>query len=198
MDAGRQTSVTFAGSISGSGGTFDAELQYTSSGSNEVEAISGVGSEDMIRPSVLSYCLVKASSLDVLTQSLKVKKPTSAEIGIWYKVSKSDSRFDFIANPTGAQNIAQLFSYSPLGWSRTVTEDGTTEIHGMKVIKLIAGANIWVPGKGFGRVTLYVSEGAHPLPIAVSGPSGTSGLMYFDKWGSTTFQFPTTSATLPQ
>ena len=126
-----------------------------------------------------------------------MKAPTSAEIGVWYEVTKSDPRYNSIDPPGGADTIAQTFSYSAVGWSRSTSFEGFATLKGVKVIKLSAASNFWVT-KGFGKVTLYVTDVSHPLPFAVSGPPGTSGLGYFSKWGRTKVAIPTTRVSLPQ
>ena len=51
---------------------------------------------------------------------------------------------------------------------------------------------------GFAKETLYVTDSAHPLPFAMSGPVGTTGLIYFSKWNATTLTIPKTTTLLPQ
>ena len=127
-----------------------------------------------------------------------MKAPTAAEVGVWYKVPKSDPRYNSISSPGGAQTVAQSFSFSAVGWSRSATYEGTTVLHGIHVIKLESGSNLFVTGSGFGKTTLYVTDSTRPLPFAMSGPAGTTGLLYFSGWGSTTVEIPTASADLPQ
>jgi hypothetical protein len=156
-----------------------------------------VGTEDIIEPTGKSFCFVKATSLSVLKNALEVKSPTNSEIGVWYKVTSKDSRYDYIASPGGAQNVKQTFSFSPVGWSHAATYEGTTTLKGVRLIKLGGASNFWVTGKGFAKITLYVTENAKPLPFAMSGPSGTSGLIYFSKWNRTIVSIPHSKVALP-
>jgi hypothetical protein len=87
-----------------------------------------------------------------------------------------------------------VFSFSTVGWSRTVTNGGFTTLRGQKVAKIEDSSNMWVTGAGFEKTTLYVTDTAHPLPLAISGPPGTSGVIYFSKWGTTVIAIP--SATI--
>jgi hypothetical protein len=196
-DAAHQTSETESGSFKQSGVTgifllgFDSEFQGGSF------TFPGIGSADLIAPNAGNYSYVKASSLSILKNVFEVKEPTSSEIGIWYKVTKSDPRYNFINPPGGADTIAQAFSYSPVGWSRAATYDGTTTLRGVRVFKLSAASNIWVE-KGFGKLVLYVTDNSHPLPFATTGPPGSTGLCYFSKWGSTRVVVPTPATSLPR
>jgi hypothetical protein len=190
--------MTISGSFSESGTNASIEGGYAPRAAGGVESLSGVGTEDIIEPTGKSFCFVRATSLAILKNALEVKAPTTAEIGVWYKVTSQDSRYNFIANPGGAQNVEQTFSFSPIGWSHAATYGGTTRLKGVRVIKLGAASNFWVTGKGYAKITLYVTDTAHPLPFAMSGPTGTTGLIYISKWNATTVSIPRSKVDLPR
>lgn len=195
-DAAPQTSMTVAGTFSGGGVTATVNIGIDASAQGGLTVFAPLGSEDLVAPTVGNYFFVKASSLAILKEILEVKSPTRAEIGVWYKVSSSDPRYAAINGQGGAQNVAQFFSYSKVGWSRSVSYGGTTVLRGVRVVKLIGASNMWV-NKGFGRELLYVTDVPHPFPFAVSGPAGTTGLLYFSKWGSTKVVIPSSNESLP-
>jgi hypothetical protein len=197
-NASEERSMTISGQFSESGSQATIEGGYAPAGAGGIESLSGEGTEDIIEPTGAKYCFVKATSLAVLKNALEVKTPTNAEIGVWYKVTSTDPRYNFIASPSGAQNIAQTFSFSSVGWSHAATYEGTTRIKGVRVIKLEGASNFWVTGKGFAKITLYVTDAAHSLPYAISGPPGTAGLVYFTKWNATTVIIPSSNVDLPE
>ncbi len=196
-DAAHESSMTVSGLFKESGQSEGFDAQYDSVAVGGSITVGGAGTADIEAPNSGSYVDVKGSSLIILNKVFEVKSPTSAEIGVWYKVTKADPRFDYIDEPGGATTIAQTFSYSAVGWSRATTYDGTTTLKGVRVNKMSAASNFWVE-KGFGKLVLYVTDNAHPLPFAMSGPPGSSGLCYFSKWGSTEVPVLTTTASLPQ
>lgn len=196
-DAAPQTSVTVAGRFTGGGVTVTTSLGIDANAQGGPTTFAPLGSEDLILPNVGKYFYVKGGSLGILHEILDVKAPTASEIGVWYKVTSSDPRYNTINPPGGAQNIKQMFSYSPVGFSRAVTYGGTSVVKGVKVIKLVTASNMWV-NKGFGRVILYVTDENRPMPFAISAPAGTKGLLYFSKWGTTKVVLPTSNIALPQ
>ena len=196
-DAAPQTSMTIAGTFTGGGVTATVNIGIDASAQGGLTVFAPLGSEDLVAPTVGNYFFVKASSLGILKDILEVKSPTKAEIGVWYKVSSSDPRYDAINGQGGAQNVAQFFSYSKVGWSRSVSYGGTSVLKGVRVVELIGASNMWA-NKGFARELLYVTDVPHPLPFAVSGPAGTKGLLYFSKWGSTKVVIPSSNESLPR
>ncbi len=196
-DAAHESSFTVDGNIQRSGQSEKFIAGFDSVAQGGPITFPGIGTADLVGPNVGNYFFVKASSFVILNKVFEVKAPTSAEIGVWYKVTKSDPRYDSINPPGGADTVAQFFSYSPVGWSRSTSYEGTATLRGVKVIKLSAASNFWID-KGFGEVTLYVTDVTDPLPFAISGPSGTSGLSYFSKWGTTKVAIPVTDTSLPK
>jgi hypothetical protein len=197
-DGSRETSMNVTAAFTGSGIAVSLDGGFTPAAEGGITAESGVGSEDLIEPSGKSYCFVKASSLGVLRNEMDVKVPTAAEVGVWYKVASTDPRYVSIASPGGAQTVAEAFSFSPVGWERAATYEGTTVLRGVRVIKLESASNLFVSGSGFGKTTLYVTDSSAPLPFAMSGPAGTTGLMYFSKWDATSVVIPVASSNLPR
>jgi len=196
-NAAHESSMTVSGAFKGSGISEGFYAEFDSVNQGGSITLGGAGTADFDGPNGGSYIDVKGSSPIILNKVFEVKSPTKAETGVWYRVTKADPRFDFIDQPGGATTIAQTFSYSPVGWSRAAIYDGTTTVKGVRVIKLSAASNFWVE-KGFGKLVLYVTDNAHPLPFAMSGPPGSTGLCYFSKWGSTRVPVLTTTASLPQ
>ncbi len=196
-DGSHESSMTISATFTGSGINASLVGGFSSKGNGGVTTLPGVGSEDIVTPVGKSYCFVKASTLAVLSEILDVKTPTASEVGVWYEVPKSDPRYTSIAS-SGAQTVAESFSFTPVGWSRKATYGGTTVLRGVRVIKLEAASNLFASGSGFGKSTLYVTDTSNSLPFAMSGPAGTSGLVYFSKWGTTSVVFPTTTADLPK
>lgn len=197
-DGSHKSSMTISGTFSGLGIKASVNGGFTSAAEGGVTSLSGVGSEDIIQPLGKSYYYVKASALAVLKNEFDVTAPTTAEVGVWYEVPKSDPRYDSINTPGGAQTVVQAFSFSTVGWSKTATYEGTAVLKGVRVIKLESGSNLFVTGSGFGKTTLYVTDSSDPLPFAMSGPAGTTGLLYFRKWNDTTVTIPIAAAELPQ
>jgi hypothetical protein len=197
-DGASDKSVTMAGTFTGSGITGYVDIGYSPSASGGAETSSTVGTEYIVEPKGKKYCFVKASSLGILKQALDVKKPTKSELNLWYKVTSKDPRYVNIASPNGAQTIAQVFSFSPVGWSRKVSYKGTTKLDGVRVYKLEGASNAFVAGTGFAKTTLYVTDSTDSLPFAMSGPSGTQGLIYFTKWNHTTVTVPFSDVILPK
>src|ERR1700677_2987770 len=196
-DGSHESSMTITGSFVTSG--FDASVNGGfAAAEGGVTTVAGTGSEDIVGPVGKNYCFVKASSLAVLKSEFEVKNPTAAEIGVWFKLPSSDPRFAEIDSANGAQTVAESFSFSAVGWKRAATYEGTAVLRGVHVIKLESASNLFVTGSGFGKTTLYVTNTSHSLPFAMSGPVGTTGLVYFSKWGTTTVTIPTASSDLPQ
>ncbi len=196
-DGAHESSMTISGTFVEDGLTASIDGGFASTAEGGVTTVSGVGSEDLIEPRGKDFCFVKASSLAVLKSELEVKSPTAGEVGVWYKVPSSDPRYVGIASPNGAQTVAQSFSFSSVGWKRAATYEGTAVLRGVRVVALESASNLFVTGSGFGKTLLYVTDSPHSLPFAMSGPVGTSGLVYFSKWGTTSVAIPTASSDLP-
>jgi hypothetical protein len=196
-DGAHESSVTLIGTFSGSGITASIAGGFSPVGNGGLSAESGVGSLDIVTPVGKNYSFVKASSLAILSSALDVKSPTANEVGVWYRLPSSDSRYAGIVSPGGAQTVAQIFSFSSIGWKHSASYSGTVVLHGVRVIKLVSASNMFVTGAGFGKTTLYVTDSSKPLPFAVSGPPGSSGVAYFSKWDSTTVEIPTATSDLP-
>jgi hypothetical protein len=189
--------MTLTGFLSESGIKAELDLRYTTLGSESVQTISGVGTEYLVVPRGGNACFVKGTSLGVLSSALEVKNPKSSEIGVWFEVKRSDSRFNYIASPNGAQNISETFSFSPIGWSKNAIYKGETTLRGTRVLKLSASSNLWVTGSGFGELSIFINANKLSLPLAISGPTGTSGLLYFGRWNSTKIIIPKARQGLP-
>lgn len=196
-DAAHATSLAMAGSFSTPGHTFRLDGGFTSTSTGGVTTLSGEGSEYEVGTSSGS-CFVKATTLAILSNFLGVKSPTVGELNTWYLVPKSDTRYVGIASPKSAQTVAQLFSFSPIGWSRSATYEGTVVVKGVRVIKLGTASNAFASGSGLEKTTLYVTDTAHPLPFAMAGPTGVTGLLYFSGWGDTKVTIPSTRTVLPR
>ena len=197
-DGAREKSVTLSGTVSVSGTTITLDDGFSPAGNGGSTTESNVGTFYEFSPVGKKYCVVDATTVAMLSQALYVKSPTKDEINLWYRVTSKDPRYDNIASPNSAQTIAQLFSFTPVGWSRMVTDEGTATLHGVHVIKLKGSSNVFAGGKGFDTETLYVTDTKDPLPFAMSGPAGSSGLLYFTKWGTTTVKIPFTDVNLPK
>jgi hypothetical protein len=197
-DGSHESSMTITGSFVASGFKASVDGGFAAAAEGGVTTVAGTGSEDIVGPVGKNYCFVKASSLAVLKSEFEVKNPTAAEIGVWYKLPSSDPRFAEIDSASGAQTVAESFSFSAIGWKRAATYEGTAVLRGVHVIKLESASNLFVSASGFGKTTLYVTNTSHSLPFAMSGPVGTTGLVYFSKWGTTTVAIPSASSDLPQ
>jgi len=195
-DASHKTSMTISGTLTGSGNAVSISGGFTPTASGGVTTEQGLGSSEEIQPNGAHFAFVKASSIAALGTILEVKHPTSNEINVWYRLTSKDPRFaDIVGN--GAETVAETFSFSPIGWSRSATYESTVVLKGVRVIKLKAASNLFVQNKGFGMETLYVTDTSHPLPFAMTGPVGSSGLIYFSAWDSTTIAIPSAKADLP-
>jgi hypothetical protein len=197
-DGARQSNVTVSGSVVDSGVTVTLNGGFSSVSDGGATTVSGVGTNYQITKVGAAQCFVKATTLTALKQALSVKSPVVSEIGVWYVVKKIDSRYQSICSPGGAQTVAQTFSFSPIGWSKKATYEGIVTLKGVRTIKLLAASNLFVDGSGFQKTTLYVTDTAKPLPFAITGPVGSTGLLYFTKWSSTIISIPTTSTELPK
>jgi hypothetical protein len=193
--ASHKMSVTLSGSLTGSGTSLRIIGEYTSKASEGVSSVKGVGSSVEVQPNGASYGFVKANSLAALAQLLEIKRPNSSEVNVWYRVTSKDARFvDFFG---GASTVAQTFSFSSIGWLRTANYEGTSVVNGVPVVMLVAASHLFIAKKGYNEETLYVNESTH-LPYAMTGPIGTTGLIYMNKWNATTLTIPTSTTPLPQ
>jgi hypothetical protein len=193
--ASRQSSVTISGTLMGSGATLRIVGEYTPTASEGVSTVNGVGSSDEIQPNGAKYGFVKANSIAALSQLLEIANPKSSEINVWYRVTSKDARFaDFFG---GASTMAQTFSFSPLGWVRSANFEGTSVLKGVPVYMLVAASHLFVDKSGYNEETLYVTNSSRPLPFAMTGPIGATGLIYFSKWNSTSLTIPDSTTALP-
>ena len=193
--ASQKTSVTISGTLTGSGTTLSLFGKYTSKASSGVTTVKGVGTSDEVQPNGARYGYVKATSIAALGQLLEITNPKSSEVNVWYKVTSKDSRFaDFFG---GASTVAQTFSFSPIGWTRTANYEGTSVVRGVSVYALVALSHLFIDKNGYNETTLYVTDSAVPLPLAMTGPIGTTGLIYFSKWNATRLTIPKTTKALP-
>jgi hypothetical protein len=193
--ASHKTSMTISGTLTGSGTTLSLFGKYTSKASSGVTTVKGVGTSDEVQPNGARYGFVKATSIAALGQLLEITNPKSSEVNVWYKVTSKDSRFaDFFG---GASTVAQTFSFSPIGWTRTANYEGTSVVRGVSVYQLVALSHLFIDKSGYNETTLYVTDSAVPLPLAMTGPIGTTGLIYFSKWNATRLTIPKTTTALP-
>ena len=193
--ASHKTSMTISGTLTGSGTTLSLFGKYTSKASSGVTTVKGVGTSDEVQPNGARYGFVKATSIAALGQLLEITNPKSSEVNVWYKVTSKDSRFaDFFG---GASTVAQTFSFSPIGWTRTANYEGTSVVRGVSVYQLVALSHLFIDKSGYNETTLYVTDSAVPLPLAMTGPIGTTGLIYFSKWNATRLTIPKTTKALP-
>jgi hypothetical protein len=193
--ASHKTSMTISGTLTGSGTTLSLSGKYTSKASGGVTTVKGVGTSDEVQPNGAKYGYVKANSVAALGQLLEITNPKSSEVNVWYKVTSKDSRFaDFFG---GASTVAQTFSFSPIGWTRTANYEGTSVVKGVSVYQLVALSHLFIDKSGYNETTLYVTDSADPLPLAMTGPIGTTGLIYFSKWNATKLTIPKTTTALP-
>jgi hypothetical protein len=193
--ASQKTSVTISGTLTGSGTTLSLFGKYTSKASSGVTTVKGVGTSDEVQPNGARYGYVKATSIAALGRLLEIANPKSSEVNVWYKVTSKDSRFaDFFG---GASTVAQTFSFSPIGWTRTANYEGTSVVRGVSVYALVALSHLFIDKNGYNETTLYVTDSAVPLPLAMTGPIGTTGLIYFSKWNATRLTIPKTTKALP-
>jgi len=196
-DAAQKTSVSMVGTLTDAGSSVTLNGGFAANANGGVTTERGVGSVDEVQPNGSKYAFVKGDSIGALGNYLEVKVPKVSEINVWYKITSKDPRFTTIVGG-GAQTVAQVFSFSSIGWSRTATYEGTAVLKGVRVFKLSASSNLFVEKSGFAKQTLYITDAVHPLPFAMSGPAGTSGLLYFSKWDSTSITLPTTTTNLPR
>jgi len=193
--ASHKTSVTISGTLTGSGTTLSIFGEYTSKASGGATTVKGVGFSDEVQPNGANYGFVKANSLAALGQLLEITNPKSSEIDVWYKITKKDPRFaDFFG---GASTVAQTFSFSPMGWLRSANYEGTSVVRGVPVFMLVAASHLFIDKSGYNEETLYVTDSGQPLPVAMTGPIGTTGLIYFSKWNATTLTIPKSTTALP-
>jgi hypothetical protein len=192
--ASHQGSMTISGTLSGSGTTLNIFGQYTPKASGGETRVTGVGFSDEVQPNGANYGFVKANTLAALGQLLEITNPKSSEIDVWYKVTSKDPRFaDFFG---GASTVAQTFSFSSIGWLRSANYEGTGVVRGVPAFMLVAASHLFIDKSGYNEETLYVSESTH-LPLAMTGPIGTTGLIYFSKWNTTRLTIPTATTALP-
>jgi hypothetical protein len=188
--------MTLSGTLTGSGKTISILGEYTPKASGGATTVKGVGFSDEVQPNGANYGYVKANSIAALGQLLEIENPKSSEIDVWYKVSRKDPRFaDFFG---GASTVRQTFSFSPIGWIRSASYEGTSTLRGVPVFMLVAASHLFIDQSGFNEETLYVTDSTHPLPFAMTGPIGTTGLIYFSKWNSTRLTIPKAMAALPR
>jgi hypothetical protein len=193
--ASHKTSMTISGTLLGSGATLSILGAYTPRASGGATTVKGVGFSDEVQPNGAKYGYVKANSVAALGKQLEITNPKSSEINVWYKVTSKDPRFAGFFG--GADTVAQTFSFGPIGWIRSATYESTTVLNGVQVYMLIAASHLFAAKSGYNETTLYVTDSAHPLPYAMTGPIGTTGLIYFSKWNSTTLAIPKATTALP-
>jgi hypothetical protein len=194
--ASHKTSMTISGTLMGQGTTLTISGKYTSKGSGGITTVQGVGTSDEVQPSGAKYGYVKATTLAALGQLLEITNPKSSEINVWYKVTSKDPRFaDFFG---GSSTVAQTFSFSSIGWIRSATYESITTLKGVPVIMMIAASHLFADKSGYNEEQLYITDSGNPLPFAMTGPIGTTGLVYFSKWNSTTLAIPNATTALPR
>jgi len=196
-DAAQNTSVAMTGTVSGSGASVTLNGGFAVNANGGVTTAKGLGSVDEVQPNGAKYAFVKGNSLAALSDYLEVKTPKVSEINVWYKITNKDPRFTSIVGG-GAETVAQVFSFSPIGWRRSATYEGTVVLKGVRVLKLSASSDLFVEKSGFAKQTIYVTDAVHPLPFAMTGPAGTSGLVYFSRWDHITIAIPTSTTNLPR
>jgi hypothetical protein len=194
--ASQQKSVTLSGTLTGPGAHLSLVAEYTPKASGGVTTVQGAGTYEQVQPNGANYGFVRANSLAALRQQLDVSQPNSSEVNVWYKVTSKDSRFTSLFG--GADTLAQTFSFTPVGWLRSGNYEGTSVLRGVQVFMLVTAAHMFVDNKGYNETTLYVADSNRPLPFAMTGPIGATGLIYFSKWNSTTLTIPTATALLPK
>jgi hypothetical protein len=193
--ASHESSMTLSGTLSGPGVTLTISGEYTPKTSGGVTTVKGVGSSLEVQPNGANYGYVKANSVAALGQLLEIKNPKSSEVDVWYQITSKDPRFTDLFG--GASTVAQTFSFGPIGWIRSANYEGTSVIRGVPVFMLVAASHLFIDKTGFNEETLYVTDSTHPLPYAMTGPIGTTGLIYFSKWNSTTLTIPKATTALP-
>ncbi len=196
-DAAQKSSVSMTGTFSGSSYSLTLNGGFAAKANGGTTTDKGVGSIVEIQPNGAKYAFVKGSSIGALSNFLEIKAPKVSEINVWYKITSKDPRFSTVVGQ-GADTVAQVFSFSSIGWRRTATYEGTAVLKGVRVFKLSASSNLFVEKSGFARQTLYITDAVHPLPFAMTGPAGTSGLLYFSKWDRTLITLPRTTTNLPR
>ena len=193
--ASQKTSMTFSGTLSKTGTTLSIVGKYTPRASEGVTTVKGTGTSLEVQPNGANYGYVKATSVAALRQLLEIKTPKSSEINVWFRITRNDPRFaDFFG---GADTVAQTFSFGPNGWMPTATYQGTSVLNGVPVLVLTAASHMFIEKSGFNEEALYVTDSTNPLPSAMTGPIGTTGLIYFSKWNSTSLAIPKSTTALP-
>jgi hypothetical protein len=187
--------MTISGTLMGPGATLSILGAYTSKASGGATTVKGVGFSDEVQPNGAKYGYVKANSVAALRKQLDITNPKSSEINVWYKVTSKDPRFAGFFG--GADTVAQSFSFGPIGWIHSATYEGTTVLNGVQVYMLVAASHLFAAKAGYNETTLYITDSAHPLPYAMTGPIGTTGLIYFTKWNATTLAIPKATKALP-
>jgi hypothetical protein len=193
--ASREKSMTISGTLSGPGVTLRIVGDYTAKASEGISTVKGVGTSYEVQPNGAKYGYVRANSIAALRAQLGITKPKSSETNVWFKVTSKDPRFAGFFG--GANTVAQTFSFSPIGWIRSANYEGTTVVNGVQVYMLVAASHLFVDQSGYNEETLYVTDSAHPLPFAMTGPVGATGLIYFSKWNSTKIAIPKATTALP-
>ncbi len=193
--ASHKKSVTISGTLSGPGTTWSVLGKYTAKASWGLSTVRGVGASVEVQSNGANYGYVKANSVAALRRQLEVTNPKSSEVSVWYKVTSKDPRFaDFFA---GASTIAQAFSFSSVGWIRSGIYEGTEVLNGVQVIVLTAASNMFAGPGGYNEEALYVTDSTRPMPFAMTGPIGTTGMIYFSKWNATSLAIPKAKTPLP-
>ena len=188
-------SLKGVGSLSGHGTSLDFDVQGTVS--FEKLVIDGFATISQYAGKSGQPVYVKSSTTWGLTNLFGVTSPTASEANVWYVINKSDSRYYEFDPSTGAHSVAQLFSFGTDGFSTTAKIVKTTALKGVKVIELRTLSNMFASGSGKAVQYLYVTDTAHPVLFATSGPSGISGNFYFGSWSHTTVTLPSPLPTTP-
>jgi hypothetical protein len=132
---------------------------------------------------------------------LSIKATKTSEVGVWYFMTPSDSRYADQAN-TGPTTVAAQFIVGPKSFGRAGKYVSVVTLRGTRVIKLAVTSSMFSPNNTLVPLTLYVTDSARPLPFAATAKITGAPVpvtSYFSDWGHVApIRIPVAKTALPQ
>ena len=184
-DASKFQSYKLQGSFTASRKHATLVALQTANGEESIDSIQGIGTEFLIQPTAFARAYLRVTTVESLIDFLGIKATKPSEVGVWYSLTPSDSRYSEQAN-TGPTTVATQFLVGPRSFGRAGTYESVVTLRGTKVIKLAVTSSMFSPNNTLVPLTLYVTDSTRPLPFAATAK--ISGVpvpitSYFSDWG---------------
>lgn len=190
--------MILSGQGSVSGVTLTFQTKATSIGSDSTLSAGILGSEEVVQLKPGKPVYIQCSTLVTLQNFCNLASPTKAEVGHWFTIAPSDSRYKNYFSKGSPSSLEQGFSISPQGFAPHATLMGATTLKGKKVLKLQATSTFWSSGSKMTKGMLYITDSTHPKLVALSPMSGTNALLYFHHAPASIVKVPVAIGPLPK